>query len=289
MIAPLVSIVIPCYNHEYFVQDCILSVIDQTYQNIELIIIDDGSHDDSIKIIQEMLQVCKQRFVRFEFRCRPNKGLSATLNEALEWCQGEYYSTIASDDILVVDKIEKQINIFLKQDKNILAIMGSAYLIDENNEVIGSDEISEDIIYSFDEILMHQHRLLAPTQLIKIQAIKDVGGYKNDMIIEDWYMWLKLTKIGKILVVPDYFVKYRQHENNTIRQLEKMHQGRLQLISQFQNEKLYDKALFNVYWINSMEDLRFSSKNRIKVVFKLFIKSPNLFFLKFFKKIKEKI
>ncbi|MCM8512866.1 glycosyltransferase family 2 protein [Acinetobacter bereziniae] len=289
MITPLVSIVIPCYNHECFIQDCIISVLDQTYQNIELIIIDDGSHDDSIKRIQEMLQICKQRFVRFEFRYRQNKGLSATLNEALEWCQGEYYSTIASDDILIKDKIEKQINIFLKQDKDILAIMGSAYLINENNEIIGSDEVFEDIIYDFDEIFMHQHRLLAPTQLIKSQAIKDVGGYKDNMIIEDWYMWLKLTRNGKILAVPDFFVKYRQHENNTTKQLEKMHQGRLQLISQFQHEKLYDKALFNVYWINSMEDLRFSSKNKLKVIFKLFIKSPNLFFHKFFKKIKEKI
>lgn len=57
---PLVSIVIPCYNHENFVQECIQSVIDQTYQNIELIIIDDGSKDGSVEKIQEMILLAKQ-------------------------------------------------------------------------------------------------------------------------------------------------------------------------------------------------------------------------------------
>ncbi|HCJ6574862.1 TPA: glycosyltransferase family 2 protein, partial [Acinetobacter baumannii] len=110
---PLVSIIIPCYNHANFVQDCIQSVIAQTYQNIELIIIDDGSKDETVEKIQKLVTQCTERFVKFEFRHRPNKGLSATLNEALEWCQGEYFSAIASDDMMLNDKIEIQID-FLK-------------------------------------------------------------------------------------------------------------------------------------------------------------------------------
>lgn len=84
---PLVSIVIPCYNHEKYVQESIQSVIEQDYDNIELIIIDDGSSDNSVTKIKEMIQVCQKRFKRFEFRHRPNKGLCATLNEALAWCE----------------------------------------------------------------------------------------------------------------------------------------------------------------------------------------------------------
>ena len=63
---PLVSVVIPCYNHENFVQDCIQSVIDQTYDNIELIIIDDGSKDNSVDKIKEMIGLCEKRFTNFE-------------------------------------------------------------------------------------------------------------------------------------------------------------------------------------------------------------------------------
>ena len=101
---PLVSIVIPCYNHSQFVQETIQSIIDQDYENIELIIIDDGSKDNSVEVIQEMIPACEERFVRFEFRYRPNKGLCATLNEALEWCEGEYFSPLASDDIALPHK-----------------------------------------------------------------------------------------------------------------------------------------------------------------------------------------
>ncbi|MEX3718054.1 glycosyltransferase family 2 protein [Acinetobacter baumannii] len=134
---PLVSIVIPCYNHANFVQDCIQSVIAQTYQNIELIIIDDGSKDGSVEKIQEFIGECEKRFVRFEFRNRPNKGLSATLNEALEWCQGEYFSAIASDDMMLNDKIEIQID-FLKNsiDSTIVGVFGGYNLIDDTDAII---------------------------------------------------------------------------------------------------------------------------------------------------------
>lgn len=283
---PLVSVVIPCYNHGNFVQDCIQSVINQTYQNIELIIIDDGSKDNSISKIEEMVEKCEKRFVHFEFRHRANKGLSATLNEALEWCQGEYYSAIASDDILLEDKIEKQIQLFGDNNKeNLIAVLGNVYFIDEKNEILASSEIKENTIYNFDQIFMHQHLLYAPTQLIKTKVIKEVGGYKPGMLIEDWYMWLKLSKIGNILVVPNLFVKYRQHDSNTVKQLEKMHRGRFEVLSYFKEERLYQDALFKVHWINSMENLRFTSKNKFLVVMSLFFQSPIRFCHFFMKKI----
>lgn len=271
---PLVSVVIPCYNHENFVQDCIQSVIDQTYKNIELIIIDDGSKDNSVFKIQEMLEKCENRFVHFEFRHRENKGLSATLNEALEWCKGEYYSAIASDDILLKDKIENQINLFLDNNEKVVAVFGNVHFIDESNKIIGSSKITENIIYKFNQVIMHEHWLYAPTQLLKTKAVRDVGGYKSGMLIEDWYMWLKLSKNGNILVVPNFFGKYRQHDNNTIKHLEKMQKGRFEVLSYFTEEKLYKDALFNVHWINTMEDLRFTSKNKFLVIIKLFFYSP---------------
>ena len=142
---PLVSVVITCYNHEKFVQDSIQSVIDQTYQNIELIIIDDGSKDGSVEKIKEMLPACQERFIRFEFRHRPNKGLSETLNEALEWCEGEYYSAIASDDMMLPEKIIIQINYMIK-NKKCNALFGGYKLIDNFNFVI-SDQKKENKIY----------------------------------------------------------------------------------------------------------------------------------------------
>ena len=105
-----VSVIVPVYNAEKAIERCIRSILDQEYQDIECIAVDDGSKDGSVEKIQEMIPTCQKRFIRFEFRYRPNKGLSATLNEALEWCEGEYYAGFASDDIMLVSRIEKQVN-----------------------------------------------------------------------------------------------------------------------------------------------------------------------------------
>lgn len=90
---PLVSIVIPCYNHENYIEDSIQSIIDQTYPSIELII-DDGSKDQSVEKNSSHATACEYVFDMY-FNTRPNKGLCATLNEALALCKGKYVSLIA--------------------------------------------------------------------------------------------------------------------------------------------------------------------------------------------------
>src|SRR5690606_4169891 len=180
----LVSVIIPSYNHEKFVCDSIQSVINQSYQNIELIVIDDGSTDSSVEKIQELVPRCEKRFTRFEFRHRPNKGLSATLNEALEWAQGEYFSSLASDDIILEDKIlEKKIKIqseLLKQNKNCIAVFGGISVIDHDSNKV-KNRIKKRKNYSFEQILLLEHDLPATTQLIRSNALKKIGGYDTEV------------------------------------------------------------------------------------------------------------
>lgn len=101
---PLVSVCIPVYNHAGFVAECIESVIAQTYPNIELIIIDDGSTDLSYEIVERYIESCKNRFCRFKVISRPNVGVSETLNEGLSWAEGKYFCGLASDDVMFPDK-----------------------------------------------------------------------------------------------------------------------------------------------------------------------------------------
>ena len=89
---PLVTAVIPVYNHEKYVVESIRSILNQTYQNIELIVINDGSKDRSHQMILPLVEECRQRFVRFEYINRENIGLTATLNQALAWATGDYLS-----------------------------------------------------------------------------------------------------------------------------------------------------------------------------------------------------
>ena len=106
---PLVSVCVPAYNHEKYIAECIQSIIEQDYKNIELIIINDGSKDKTDEVIKSYEQKCQERFVRFEYRNRGNRGLSETLNEMVDWSHGKYFSAIASDDILLFNKILKEL------------------------------------------------------------------------------------------------------------------------------------------------------------------------------------
>lgn len=269
---PLVSVVIPCYNHERFVQDCIQSVIDQTYENIELIIIDDGSKDNSVEKIQEMRLECGKRFSRFEFRHRPNKGLSETLNESLGWCQGKYYSVLASDDQMIDKKTELQV-IYLEKNKDCIACFGGYQLIDESNIVIGHSKKNEKS-YSFNEIFLHKHDLPAPTQMLLLSKLKEIGGYRNGIIIEDWYMWLKLAKVGKLHYISEYLAVYRNHSENISKKIEIMHLGRNQILNMYSNEKLYKMARKEIFWIY-MAELKNNSFSEFILKFSIFsFKNP---------------
>ena len=277
---PLVSIVIPCYNHEGFVQDCIRSVIDQTYQNIELIIIDDGSKDNSVTKIQKLLEKCKARFARFEFRHRPNVGLSATLNEALEWSRGEYFSVIASDDMIFENKTTTQV-VFLEEHQTCIAVCGGISIIDQD-----SNEISQRVLkansFNFDQVIMLEHELPAPTQMIRLEILKKTGGYDTDIKLEDWYMWLLLAQKGELYYIPKLFSKYRSHESNTFKQINTMHNGRMQILELYKNHPLYQKARKRIFWIHSFELCEKSKKDAFLSVLNILKKNKCEFFSKNF-------
>lgn len=269
---PLVSVVIPCYNHENFVKDCIQSVIDQTYENIELIIIDDGSKDNSVEKIQEIVVDCEKRFVRFEFRHRANKGLSSTLNEALEWCSGDFISPIASDDLMLVGKTARQVEL-LQEYQGKTAIFGAVQLINNENIKIGEIRQSNKI-FKFDDLIYTDNFLPAPTQMIRLDALKAIGGFVDGMIVEDWYIYLKLLETGgEIIYIDELFCSYRTHDGNTFSNPYKMSLGRLQVLNEFSHHKAYKKAFIKACWDNALETLKLDFKLSITIfAYRLFYK-----------------
>lgn len=284
---PLVSIVIPCYNHENFVEDSIQSVIDQSYENIELIIIDDGSKDHSVKKIKNMLDRCEQRFTRFEFRTRPNKGLSATLNEALTWCKGEFYSALASDDKMMPLKTEKQLEILSKQ-KDIVAVFGGVRVIDSDNNFI-MFWTHADQKYKFEDILMHRHELPAATALMRLNAIKAIGGYNPNLKIEDWYMWLKLSKESNLLFLEEPVCEYRSHPTNFSKNIALMHIERVKVLNEFKNEPKINLAFLNAEWITASEYLRVNKVKALAMYSSILFRNPAYFLMQCMNRIKNRV
>lgn len=276
---PLVSIVIPCYNHAQYVQETIQSVIDQDYENIELIIIDDGSKDNSVDVIKEMISACEKRFVRFEFRHRQNKGLCATLNEALEWCEGDYLSCIASDDIMLQDKTSYQVS-YLNANKKAIGVFGGIYILDDAKGNIKTS-LRKARRNNFNDIFTYKHHLPAPTQMLRSAAVRDVGGYREDLIIEDWSMWIFLTEHGGTLdYVEKIFTKYRRHSGNLSGRFQVMSKGRSQILNLFKGKPNYKKACAMAVMVDA-HDAQTISKYR---AFKVSLKALNIYPLAVFSK-----
>jgi alpha-1,3-rhamnosyltransferase len=235
---PLVTLAIPSFNHAAYVKLCIESVISQDYANIELIIIDDGSGDDSVSVINALIPACQQRFRRFEFRSRPNKGLTTTLNEALAWAEGEYFSVLSSDDVLFPDKTSKLLA-SISDEADVAGVFSGCEYIDGDGILIGAE--NHPLAYfAFNDVLAHRHFLQTPTQLLRTACLREAGGYLDGVYIEDWYMWLKLTEVGhKLKNIPDNLVQYRYHATNISKQRQHMFEARKQILGHFSQHKGY--------------------------------------------------
>lgn len=271
-ITPLVSIVIPCYNHAQFVQETIQSVIEQDYKNIELIIIDDGSKDNSVDVIQQMIPACKERFVRFEFRHRPNKGLCATLNEAIEWCKGEFFAPLASDDIIMSHKTSVQVKYFKSAKNNsIVGFFGRASVfydkpLNKKQLKVSAQTTSE--IYDFNDVFLRKSKLSAPTAMLNLSKLKAAGGYDKKMKIEDLYMWLKLTVNGdKLSFINEEFAFYRRHPGNLSQQSQIMISGVKLVLKSYESNPHYKEALARSYFVHAGDLVENKEKGALKHLF----------------------
>ncbi|MEH6388823.1 MAG: glycosyltransferase [Pseudomonas profundi] len=242
----LVSVVVPCYNHAKYIQECIKSIVEQDYGDIELIVIDDGSSDGSADKIKELIAECQERFVRFEFRARPNKGLCATLNEAIEWCKGRFVSPIASDDIMLGSKISKQVSEFevrINQENRLVAIYSGVEYIDECGDLIQARKGGRKF-FGFEEVILRSEFSPTPTFMVLREELVAVGGFNSDYSLEDFYIRLRLTRGGGVFyVMGEELVKYRRHDENLSKNTDKMWDGIMQVLGEYKDDPFYRKAL----------------------------------------------
>jgi alpha-1,3-rhamnosyltransferase len=239
---PLVTVVIPAYNHERYVVESIKSIINQTYRNIELIIINDGSKDRTHENILTLVEECKRRFVRFEYINRENVGLSATLNQALSMARGTYFSPLASDDIALPGKFALLVNALEEAGPKYAAAFGNALFIDGQGRRIGFDNKycihgaghsdtydtfmdlytkGRAIDYKGEQFGTYQtlvagNYLPAMSNLTRTASIAEVLGWTPGNLVEDWEMWLKLARTYKLLYVDEPVAFYRNHGLNSI-------------------------------------------------------------------------
>ena len=186
---PKVSIVIPVYNGEKYLEEAIESALKQTYKNIEIIVVNDGSIDNTEKI-------CEKYISKIKYYKKENGGVASALNLALKKMSGDFFSWLSHDDIYLPDKIEKEVNYIIKNNLSYDSILYSDYLlIDELNNIIGLGKKDHNILKNKPEYSLLRGAVNGITLLVPKKAFDDFGFFDTSLkCTQDYDMWLKMQK-----------------------------------------------------------------------------------------------
>ena len=248
MALPLVTIAMPAYNHENYIEEAINSVIDQTYQNIEFIIINDGSSDTTGNIIKSLENKCKNRFVNYVYIEQENKGISYTLNKILTMAKGEYFIVSSSDDTQSETRVEEKINFFLENPEYDFCYAGYND-IREDGSLIDTFVPGSKFELVFEEILLRKRMISYTNYMAKTKSLIGIGGYIAGIKIEDWELALRVEKNQlKSIFLPIVSYNHRFHNNNTITKYDVMFQARLEILEMYKDHPKYQDAV--EFWKN---------------------------------------
>ena len=204
-------VLVPSYNHAPFVERTLRSIFKQTHAPKKLIVIDDGSKDESAQIIAQVLQDCP---FENEFIARENRGLCATLNEGFAKSEDEFFAYLGSDDIWLPTFLEKQIALLNKRNKAVLAF-GHAFLIDENEQIIDrTDNWTEFSDGDCLPMLLRGEIFSSPSVVYRREALEKHKWNENSRL-EDYELYLKLAVDGEFARNEEILCAWRQHGTNT--------------------------------------------------------------------------
>ncbi|WP_346937783.1 glycosyltransferase family 2 protein [uncultured Clostridium sp.] len=187
-IQPLISIIMPAYNCEKYIEDAINSVIAQTYNSWEIIVIDDGSRDNTISIIEDLSN--KDYRIRF-YKNEKNLGVSETRNKGISFAKGEWIAFLDSDDMWEDSKLEKQILLSNKVGAEFV-FTGSSFINESGANYKGILKVPEKVNYK--ELRTH-NIISCSSVLVKKKFFKDIRMEKDDMH-EDYAVWLRVLRTG---------------------------------------------------------------------------------------------
>ncbi len=215
---PEISVVIPSYNHAPFIERTLRSIYAQTFLPKKLIVIDDGSKDESVQIIERVLKECT---FETEFIARENRGLCKTLNEGLAKAEGNYFAYIGSDDLWLPKFLEESIKLLEKRPKAVLSF-GHAFVIDEDDFIY--DKTNNWLEFADGNLLpqLLRGRIFSSPSVVYRRSALEKHKWNEDARLEDYEMYLKLTTEGEFAQLDQVLCAWRQHSSNTSSQYANM-------------------------------------------------------------------
>jgi alpha-1,3-rhamnosyltransferase len=208
--ARAVSVVVPSYNHARFVEATLRSIIQQSLPPAELLVIDDGSSDESPRVIDRVLADCP---FPSELIARSNRGLCATLNEGLARTRGDHFAYLGSDDLWLPDFLKARVDLLESRPAAVLAY-GHAYFVDDENRVI--DSTADWARYADGdarEMLLQTTAPMSPTVLYRRSTLEQ-ERWNEQSKLEDYDLYLRLSAAGEFAFDPRILSAWRRHDEN---------------------------------------------------------------------------
>ena len=207
---PRVSVLMPVFNTQRYVDSAVRSILQQDHTDFELVILDDGSTDGSGAVLQKLAAFdARIRLVQ-----RPNKGLIATRNELLSLARAELVAWMDSDDISMKQRLRLQVGRF-DADAALVCLGGAALCVDPE----GWPLWMERFVTTHDEIVRGQQEggaMRFPTTMMRREAALRVGGFREPFRIgEDLDLCMRLSEVGRMANLDDVVLEYRQHPRST--------------------------------------------------------------------------
>lgn len=216
---PKVSVICLCYNHERFIKEALESIWNQTYVNLELIVVDDASKDNSVSIIKQLLN--KYPDVLF-IPLPENIGNCKAFNQAFSFATGDYVIDFSGDDVMEPDRISKQVDLFERLDSSVGVIFTDAVYIDAEGKVLREhfDYLLKKrvvkLIPAGDvyQSILTTYFISSPTMMVRTKVLRELKGYDPDLAYEDFDFWVRSSRNYKYAYLAEKLTRVRRMENS---------------------------------------------------------------------------
>ncbi|MGL5568830.1 MAG: glycosyltransferase family A protein [Cetobacterium sp.] len=252
----MVSLIIPCFNGEKFIERCLESILNQTYKNLEIIIINDGSYDDSEKKIKKYIKKFVQKNIKIIYIYQKNLGVAEAINKGLKVVSGKYLSLLDIDDYLMPNSVELKVK-FLEENLEYDLVRTNGYYVDEsdldNNTNLFITNLEEKKnIYIFEDLLYAKTNNWAGSYLVRVDKL--FSFYKDRKIYASRYgqnlqILLPLSKNGKSGFIDIPLMKYIKQDKSLSSSL-----GDMEIQKNFLGYKDIRKYMINLIFKNNYNE-----------------------------------
>jgi len=240
---PTVSVVIPTYNRAHLIGKAIQSVFNQSYQDFEIIIIDDGSTDNT----EEIIKGYKDKRINY-IKHERNQGISAARNIGIKKARGEYIAFLDSDDEWLPEKLDKQIKVFQNEPPEVGVVCSWSFKINEKGNYIGKVCLPKKEGYMYKDLLS-SNNLSVPTLLIRKECFEKVGLFDNLLNgQEDWDMWIRIAKYYRFVLIKAPLAKRRIHSKQISNDLERKIITAHRILLKYSDELKKSRSIYSKHY-----------------------------------------